>query len=267
MSLRQDLLKTSHRRRKKDIFTKILFGICVLGIVSAIATFLFYIPALRVSNIIISGLDKNNAKELHTELFEILGGRKWLIVPKNHILFLPKKNIEEFLSGKYGFRDFAVAKKFPSTIDISITERKTWAVWCRENGNNCLLLDKEGLAFERSVIFFGSSILKIMDAREEDFLGKNILPPEKFNRILQMTEDAPKIIQGDIESIYIKKSGETYYLYPKSGIYFIIDAETDVERALENLTLALKSGKIKAKADTLEYIDLRFPDKVFYKFK
>ena len=97
MSLRQDLLKTSHRRRKKDIFTKILFGICVLGIVSAIATFLFYIPALRVSNIIISGLDKNNAKELHTELFEILGGRKWLIVPKNHILFLPKKNIEEFL--------------------------------------------------------------------------------------------------------------------------------------------------------------------------
>ena len=46
----------------------------------------------------------------------------------------------------------------------------------------------------------------------------------------------------------------------------IIDAETDIEKSLENLSLALRSGEIKEKSNALEYVDLRFPDKVFYKF-
>lgn len=269
MSLRQDLLKTSHRRQRKKVFIKILLGIGVLGIASAVVTFLFYIPSLRVSNIVISGLDKNSEKELQAELFGILRGRKWLIVPKDHILFLSKKDIEDFLTEKYRFRDFAVAKKFPATIDISITERKTWAVWCpaEGNGNDCLLLDMDGLAFERSPAVSGSAILEITDARGGDFLGKNILSEDKFSKIFQMVESAPKTIQSDITNIYIKKSGETYYLYRKSGFYLIIDGETDIAKSLENLALALKSGEIKDKQSTLEYLDLRFPDKVFYKFK
>jgi len=266
MSLRQDLLKTSHRRHQRGIVIKVLFGIGILGIASAVATLLFYVPSLRASTINISGLDKIDEKELRAEILGALEGIKWLIIPRDHMLFLPKKNIEDILSGKYRFRDFEVKKEFPSTLDISITERKTWAIWCSENGNSCLLLDEGGFAFDKSAALSGGVILSIVDAREDDFLHKNILPPEDFNKISRMTEGIAKIIQSDIVKIYIKKDGETYYLYPKNGFYMIIDAETDIEKSLENLSLALRSGEIKEKSNALEYVDLRFPDKVFYKF-
>ncbi len=172
-----------------------------------------------------------------------------------------------FFQMKYRFSDFVVKRKLPSAIDVSITERKTWAIWCKDGENNCLLLDKDGLAFEKSIISSGSAVLKILDAREEDFLRKNILPPEHFRKVSQMIEKIPKIIESDIVKVYIKKGGETYYLYPKKGFYLIIDAQTDIEKAIENFSLALKSGEIKERSDTLEYIDLRFQDKVFYKFR
>lgn len=267
MSFRQDLLKASNKRKRRFLLFKILLGIGILSAALAIIVILFYVPSLRVSSIFISGLDVNDETELRAELFQILEGRKWLIVPENHMFFLPKKNIEEFLASKYRVRDFTVEKVFPSALDISITERKTWAIWCDGSGNNCLLLDRDGLAFEKSVILDGSAILKITDERDDDFLGENILLAEKFSKIAQLTEDVPKIIESDITSIRIKKSGETYYLYSKRSTYLIIDAETDVAKALENLSLALNSGEIRDRRDSLEYIDLRFPDKVFYKFR
>src|SRR3990167_712620 len=187
MSLRQDLLKTSHKRRQKGVFIKILLWVGILGIVSAMATLLFYVPPLRVSKVNIFGLDKNDEKQLRADILEIIAG-------------------------------------------------KTWAIWCPSDleaklpsGSlaSCLLLDKEGLAFEKSVISSGSAVLKILDAREGDFLRKNILPPEHFRKISQMIENIPKIIESDIVKVYIKKGGETYYLYPKKGFYLIIDAQTD----------------------------------------
>src|SRR3989344_9673542 len=266
MSLRQDLLKTSHRRQRKSILFKVLIGIGIFGVASAIATFLFYIPSLRVSNINIFGLNAGGEKKLRAEIFGVLEGRKWFIIPRDHMFFLPKENVENILSEEYTFSNFAVKKEFPSALSISITERRTWAIWCSENGNSCLLLDEGGLAFDKSAALSGGVILSIVDAREDDFLHKNILPPEDFNKISRMTEGIAKIIQSDIVKIYIKKDGETYYLYPKNGFYMIIDAETDIEKSLENLSLALRSGEIKEKSNALEYVDLRFPDKVFYKF-
>ena len=107
MSLRQDLLKTSHRRQRKSILFKVLIGIGIFGVASAIATFLFYIPSLRVSNINISGLDATGEKKLRAEIFGILEGRKWLIIPKDHMLFLPKENVENILSGEYTLWELA----------------------------------------------------------------------------------------------------------------------------------------------------------------
>jgi len=51
----------------------------------------------------------------------------------------------------------------------------------------------------------------------------------------------------------------------KSGWFLVIDLETDFGRALENLTIAL--NEIGERKEKLEYADLRFADKIFYRFK
>ena len=46
----------------------------------------------------------------------------------------------------------------------------------------------------------------------------------------------------------------------------LIDDQTTVERALDNLALTIDSDR-KENSQNLEYIDRRFPDKVFYSYK
>jgi len=267
MLLRQELLRTSHKRRRWRLVYKILAGVGVVGIISAAITFLFYIPSLRVKTIAISGLDSASEKELRLEIFEALGARRLWVLPKDHLIFFPRKEIEALLADKFRVKQFQLEKNFPSSLKIAITARETWAIWCSlQNPKNCLLLDKEGLAFEKAPEIAGSIVLKIIDARGGDFLGKNILPPAEFQKILFLIENVTKRAGENVLTADIKASGETYLLHLKSGWYLILDNETDQERAVENLVLALNS-EIKENRANLEYIDLRFPDKVFYKYK
>lgn len=247
----------------------------VVGILSAVSAFLFYIPSLRISNISISGLNSDDEVELRAEVISAISARKYLIIPEDHLIFFNKERVKSLLAKKFRVKDYELETDFPSSLKILVTERTTWAVWCPANlvtkppsGGlvTCLLVDKDGIAFSESLGFSGTAILKIIDAREEDFLGKNILPEESFKKISYIIENVPIKAGEEIGTINIKSSGKTYLLYVKSGWYMLIDDETDAERALENLSLALDS-EIKEKRKNLEYIDLRFSDKVFYRYK
>ena len=266
MSLRQDLQKTSSRRRRKEIFIRILIGIGIVGVITGIIIFLFYIPSLRISEVAIAGLSVSDEKELREEILEKLKARRFLILPKDHLIFFPKEEIQTLLANKFRVKDFEMEKDFPSGLKISIVERKTWAVWCLADSNRCLLIDREARAFESAAGFAGGAILKIIDARNENFLGKNILPDKSFEKIVFLIDNAPKRVGEEIKTVNIKSAGDTYLLYVKTGWYVLIDDETDEKKALENLYLALNS-EIKERKAELEYIDLRFPDKVFYKYR
>ena len=274
MSLRQDLLKTSGRRRRRAFFVRILIGAGVAALAAGIIVVLFFVPSLRIRNVTIAGLNPTDERELKKEILAALAVRKYLILPKDHLILFPKKEIEAFIANKFRVKNFKVEKDFPSGLKISITERETWAVWCPAESSsniqtgkpNCLLLDQEGLAFEAAPGFTGTAVLKIIDARDKNFLGKNILPAKDFEKIKFFIEKVPGRITEEIKTINIKASGDTYLLYLKSGWYLLVDAQTDPARALENLSIAL-SSEIKEKRAKLEYIDLRFADKVFYRFK
>ncbi len=266
MSLRQDLQKTLHRKKQSELFRRALIGIGILGILATVIAFLFYIPSLRITKLIISGLSPIDEKQLRREVLAALATREYFIIPKDHLLFFPKNEIYALLQNKFRVRAFKLEKDFPSTIKIEVTERETWAVWCSADATKCLLLDKDGLAFESATGFSGSAILKIVDARGDDFIGKNILPLENFLKIRELVEKAPGIMKETVGTINIKSSGKTYLIYAKSGWYMLIDDETDVPKALENLRIALNS-EIKENRKNLEYIDLRFQDKIFYRYR
>jgi hypothetical protein len=226
MSLRQEILKNSSRRRRKEIVIRILLGIGILGLLAAVAVFLFYIPSLRISNISISGLNADDETELRAEVFSAISSRKFLIIPEDHLIFFNKEKIKSLLAEKFRVKDYELETEFPSSLKISVTERKTWAIHCLASGKPCYLLDKDGLAFSQSPGFAGSAILKIIDAREEDFLGKNILPEESFGKIKYFIENISSRVEEEVSAVNIKSSGETYLLYVRSGWYALIDGES-----------------------------------------
>ena len=207
MSLRQDILKSSNRRRRKEIVIRALLGIGIAGIFCAIAAFLFYIPSLRISNIYIAGLGAVDEAELRTQVLSAISSRKFLIIPEDHLLFFNKNKIKSLLAEKFRVKDYELETDFPSALKISITERKTWAIYCALR-KPCYLLGRDGVAFSKSPAFAGKAILKIIDAREEDFFGKNILPEEIFEKINYVIENVPPRAGEGISIINIKSSGK-----------------------------------------------------------
>ena len=71
--------------------------------------------------------------------------------------------------------------------------------------------------------------------------------------------------EDGINNIYLEKKNNT--INPK----IIFKNEDDLDLLLANLTLAMKkeefSGEIFSKYGSLEYIDLRFKNKILYKFR
>ena len=241
----------------------------MLGLVAAggLIVAAFYIPSLRLSVIIIEGLSPAETKILREEIEQNLAQKYFYVFPKDNLILFPKEKVETLLRAKPRIQEFMMEREFPSTLKISLTERETWAVWCQKDAKTpCLLLDRGGFAFVVSPAFSGTAILKIIDERNEEFIGKNILPGVQFQKLAELVERLPRRAEEEVSAIEIKVSGNAFHLNLKSGWYLLIDDETDIDTALENLTLALNS-EIKESRERLEYVDLRFSDKVFYRFK
>ena len=255
------------RRKRQQIFLK---GILILlGFVAAGGLVLaaFYIPSLRLSSIVIEGLSPAETKILREEIEQILSQKYFYVFPKDNFILFPKEKVEILLKAKPRLREFLMEREFPSTLKIFLKERETWAVWCQKDAKkSCLFLDAEGFAFGAAPAFSGTAVLKIIDERNEEFIGKNIMSSAQFQKLAALVERLPRRAKEEVSAIEIKISGNTFRLHLKSGWYITTDEETDVDRALENLALALNS-EIKESRAKLEYVDLRFPDKVFYRYK
>jgi hypothetical protein len=64
----------------------------------------------------------------------------------------------------------------------------------------------------------------------------------------------------------ILKDGWQYEIYLKESWYILLNDKNESNLSFSNLQLVL-DGTIKEKRPTLEYVDLRSGNKVFYKYK
>jgi len=263
----RNLLEISKRRRRRWAFIK--FSAWILAALAALGGLasLFYIPSLRLKTISISGLEGVREMELREELYLELSGKYLRVLPKDHLLFLPKKELEAVLRSKLRIEEFSVEREFPSTLKISVRERKSWAIWCRKEAETlkeCALSDKSGFIFAASPMFSGSAVLKIIDERPDSYLGRYVLEPEKFAALTSFMGRLESKTNEEIATLEVK-SAEVLNIVFKSGWFLVIDLETDFSRALENLAITL--NEIGERREKLEYADLRFADKIFYRFK
>ncbi|MDP3785425.1 MAG: cell division protein FtsQ/DivIB [bacterium] len=280
----RELLDVSRRRKRRWALIKISSwtSIVFLGIAAGVS--FFYIPSLRASSITFTGLETLNETKLREEVSDILSKKYFLIFPKNNIVFLPRKEILSLLAGIPRLEGFSIETGLPSKLEIKLKERKSWAVWCRKPADlpaegspqagspsdiqagkpPCALVDKNGFVFAAAPIFSGSAVLKILDGRGIDYFGKNFIAPEKLNEISLLGERLEKRLGEEISAVEITNDDE-FHLVLKNGWYLKLDFATDLPKAFDNLALILEN--LKDSRRNLEYIDLRFQDKVFYKLK
>lgn len=272
---------TQKRRNLKSIFFK--FALAIFLIISFIA--LFYIPKFRIKNIKIE-----NNSNLNPAVVEIikneLNKKIFLIFPYDNIFILKKDNIaKKILKNINDIKSIKIKKSFPNDLIISFEEKKIIGAYCKtaekrinenETEEKCFFIDENGEPFkeisseeknktinEKKIILF-----EVFTDKPNNF--SRFLEQEKFLNLTEFARGAENLLGLKTEKITIKTESESpvqqYEVYFNEKWFVKLDSKTDPRTTLENLRIILDSN-IKEKINVLEYIDLRLPNKVFFKLK
>lgn len=276
------------QKRQKALKQKIvLSGLAVLAFI-ALLSFVSHYKYLTIDTVVIEGNRVLTPDDVRGVVETELSGRYLLLFSKSNIVIYPKKRIKEALLKTYkrikGVRVALENLKSLQSIKVSITEREGKYLWCGdtlpENDEvaSCYYVDDSSFLFAEAPYFSGNVFFRFYSSVSRDgtdkIIGNFLLPPEEFERLI-FFKDFLRSMDIETQALVVKE-GENYELLIASGPIteaplIIFNKKDDFERILNNLGSALETEPFatdfREKLSSLLYIDLRFGNKVIYKFE
>lgn len=293
------------QRRRRALRTRISILICflILTIFGTLAYFSFD-RRLTLNNIVIYGNYVLSKDDLETKVREQLSGRYFKIFSRANSFIYPKSDIGKSLIKSFPRIDkFSISRQGLNTLYIVIVERSGQYLYCGANfskliskpisdigdigdnnssepisdiGDDCYFVNSDGLVFDKAPYFSGNVYFKYYTSSVDvgNPVGSQILPVDNFKSLTRFIESLDKLgFKSD--QLLISKEG-VYNLYllnnsTESRAKIIWTNDNDLDTILDNLSLSLGkqefANDMKTKYDKLSYIDLRFKNKVLYKFQ
>jgi len=193
------------------------------------------------------------------------------------LLLIGSQNIQQELLSRFPeIGTVYVEKKIPRTLIVEVHEREPFAEICQPSGE-CFIVDHIGVAFEKSAILKEEESLEInvlevrkrgltlwLEDQIEAHLGQLIMRPDYLRSIDIAYKNLEQGMDLPIEKITFS-GDDRVNIKTEQGFRIYFSMERSMEDQLFNLGLVLEE-KISAKdLIGLEYIDLRFGNRVYYK--
>jgi len=278
---REEYFKRKRRKRLIRIGLVILSVIFVVGITSYIS----HRSKIRISKVELAGGVLVTKAEVESESLKYMNGSYFWLFPKNNALWYPNKNLQNYLRETFKRIDtINISRKDFKTITIEITERKPIATWCdplpnstttplMEDGSNlenCYFLDQNGTIFAPAPYFSGDAYFKYygLVVTDRPIGMQYIASTTEFSEIIDFIEAIKKL---GIKPKYLIAKGNNEFSLATGGsgqIYF--DTKIPLSRVAENLAALLRTPELSTTSSQdlpVEYIDMRFGNKLFYKLK
>jgi cell division protein FtsQ len=241
-------------KKKKPFFKKPIFWISIflILILVGISFVIFFSGIFKVKRIEVLGEERIQKEDFKKFLESKIEAKNIFLIN-----LVPIKN--EILKNFPQISFVEIKRKIPSTLVFKITERKEVAAICQKE--DCYLIDKEGIVFERE----GDQ--GILEIEKENFggeikLGDRVIEKEILEKIFEIS----KKIEFGIEKVSII-SEDNLHFKTSQGFEIFIDPQKDIDWQLTKLKVALENAIPKEKIGDLEYIDLRFGNFAYPKYK
>lgn len=252
------------KRKKRFFYFKIA---AVIFLVLAAITGLSYVTFLdsvQIKNIRISEtkfIDQQTVEKIaRTELAK----KQLFIFSKNNILLMPRAAISHLIKkDNPSVESISVTSSGFQEISITIKEHQAVAYWCRDA--DCFYLNKEGYIFGLAGNL-NSDFVKFFNVIEGEPVGQHYKNPATFAKMISLVE---LLRQMDIMAVSIRTDDNvSFELMTDFNMKIFFDKNLNPENVANNLNLILEKEAInRTQLRNIEYIDLRFGNRVPYKIR
>src|SRR3989344_4626785 len=276
-------------RRRWAVFSKILISGAGILAVFFLLGYLSRLDNLNIREVRVTGNESVETEAIRGEIENRIAGEFLWLFPKTNVLYYPKNAIRSGLQDKFKrLKNINFSVKDREVLEVILSERAPKYTWCgitpisdvgrqefgRPTSEECYFLDEEGYIFDEAPYFSGEVYFKFYGRKDTGeplgayFLKQNFRQLVWFKDFMIELGMKPAAIyatgEGDIE-IFLSRGGT-----PAAEPKILLQVNADFQNAAENLETALSieplQSKFKKNYSSLQYIDLRFENRVIYKF-
>lgn len=254
--------KSSIKRSIKKIITNILLLLVIILFIFVVLMFLFQSNIFKIKYLSIADAESQDSYNQVLKILEEQENVNFLIWKQSNFFLFRKDEFIDLITTRSNnyFYDIEVTKKFPNKVEVTLKERSP----------KILIVTKKGQSFfdedsNMSMLSAPSSnTFPILYIDEDIDLKNDIIKKENILFILNVYKKLPKY-DLNISKMKVEIADDNKLIVEEGrGFSIYFNMSKDVDEQIDYLNVVIKE-EIKDKLSQIQYIDLRFIPKVFYK--
>jgi len=261
-----------HERKERQRRILLCFIVLATVIIVVGPILILRIKSLLISTIQINGNEVTDSQDLEAIVAHDLSGNYLWVIPRSSALLYPANKIKsDILSAIPRINRVDISLTNAHSLSIVIHERTPFALYCKQivdikNPSDCYFLDSSGYIFSIAPAFSGGVYMVYSnDPTFDTPLRQQFMPSTQFKGLTDFVGNLSHIPLSP--KIFVAKTDEYDLLLP-SGTTVMWKPSQNLDAVYSNLSTFLTDPSLdKSTISNFLYIDLRFDDKVFYKYK
>ena len=255
------------RRRRVRALIALLILLALAGLAYGVH-YISYLPQFSIQSVTVVGT-KDVAPQLIRDYVQtVLDDGSFHFLSSKNVLLYPGGAIEKAVV-EYFPRIASVTVSRPSfaatELTVTVTERSEFALWC-EDPVRCYQMDEGGFIFAElpaasttSQYVFHGGVATTTSPVGQRFVAAHL--PALVALLIGLGQSGFTPLGATVEN-------DTDFSVPLERGYFLkASFGANADTLVKNLQLVLSSDALRGKESQLDYVDLRFGDRVYYKLK
>jgi hypothetical protein len=280
-----DKWKSSYRSLRKEkpgrLKLWLALGILLLALLFVGSLYGAYHQKLLISQVAVEGNKTVSDFEIRQVVDRQLATKYWSLYPKRNALLFPRDQVIAAVATAFP-RLSSIKLEQPDlrSLALSVKERRGEFLWCLPSGD-CYFADETGFVFAPAPKFSSPLYFEFSSVNATEPIGKYPLPAADLQKLIAGEKKISTILASSTFSghkVYQARPAELRDWYFRVKNIFgddktweiRLDLDQDFNMAMKTLSSFLVNPDFMKDAEAhesdLEYIDLRFAPKVFYRY-
>ncbi len=262
-------LSRAYYKKNKPAWRKWLY-LSILIFLSGLVAALLYSPIFTIKNVVINNVGfKPTEDRLAQILNDFMTTRRWYFLPQSNLIFFSSQAARGILASEFYIEEVDFTRHWPNVLKINVAKNVIAAVLKSDNGQ--YLVDRRGVLVQQ-IQSQADEVSKLPLVVERDgpkrSLGNEAIKPEVVTFIDELYEtwqsQLPELLPQYI--VLDSLALPTMEVNMPEGWYVNVTGESSALSQVESLKRLLEE-RIKDDRSKLQYIDVRFGNRLYFKLK